>query len=66
MALSTAQSNQITSDFLGELKRVSWPTRAKTVQLTAIVVIISLIIGIYIGIIDTLLASGLKILTSLR
>lgn len=66
MALPSAQSNQVANDFVGELKRVTWPTREKTIQLTAVVIIISLIIGTYIGIIDSLLASGLRILTTLR
>lgn len=49
-----------------ELKKVTWPTRAQTIRLTSIVIGISLIIGIYIGIIDVLLAKGLELLTKLR
>lgn len=49
-----------------ELKKVSWPTRAQTIRLTVVVIIISLIIGAYVGIIDVLLAKGLEIITKFR
>jgi preprotein translocase subunit SecE len=45
-----------------ELKKVSWPTRQETMQLTFIVIVISLIIGAYIGIIDVLLTMALEAL----
>ena len=48
---------------LSELKKVSWPTRKETIRLTVIVLLISLIIGAYVGIIDILLAKVLEILT---
>ncbi len=54
---------RVMGDVLSELKKVTWPTKEETIKLTAIVVIISLIISIYIGIIDFLLAKFLNILT---
>jgi len=51
---------------LEELKKVSWPTKKETIRLTAVVIIISLIIGLYIGIIDVLLVKGLEFLTLKR
>jgi len=51
---------------LEELKKVSWPTRKETIRLTVVVIFISLIIGLYIGIIDVLLAKGLEFLTLKR
>lgn len=54
------------SGIIEELKKVTWPARSETVRLTAIVIGISLIIGIYIGIIDVLLAKVLDILSKLR
>ena len=54
------------SDIIDELKKVSWPTKAETVRLTTIVIIVSLIIGLYVGIIDILLAKGLEIITKFR
>jgi preprotein translocase subunit SecE len=54
------------SDLIEELKKVTWPSRKETIRLTTIVIVISLIIGIYIGIIDILMAKGLEILTKFR
>ena len=48
---------------IDELKKVSWPTKKETIRLTIVVIVISLIIGVYIGIIDVLLAKGLEFLT---
>jgi len=49
-----------------ELKKVSWPTKQETVRLTMVVVFISLIIGLYIGIIDVLLTRALEFFTKIR
>ncbi len=54
------------SDVVEELKKVSWPSKNETIRLTMIVVGISLIIGLYVGIIDILLAKGLEIITKFR
>ena len=53
---------KIVGDVFSELKKVTWPSKEETVRLTAVVVIISLIISVYIGIIDFLLAKVLNIL----
>jgi len=60
------QSRVIAGDLIGELKKVTWPSRNNTIRLTVIVVVISLIIGFYIGIIDSLLAIGLEFMTNIR
>ncbi len=49
-----------------ELKRVSWPNKKQTIYLTAVVVVISLTIGLYIGIIDILLTKFLEFITRIR
>jgi len=54
------------TDIIDEMKKVSWPTRSETIRLTTIVIIVSLIIGLYVGIIDVLLAKGLEIVTKFR
>lgn len=56
----------ITTDVVDELKKVSWPTRKETIRLTLVVLGVSLIIGLYVGIIDVLLAKGLEFLTKFR
>ncbi len=49
-----------------ELRKVTWPSRRDTIRLTSIVLLISLIIGAYIGIIDVLLAKALELVTKFR
>lgn len=51
---------------VSELKKVSWPTRQETFRLTVVVLLISLIIGAYVGIIDILLAKLLETLTKAK
>ncbi len=55
-----------TREIVEELKKVTWPTRKETIRLTLIVIGISLITGLYIGILDVLLTKGLEILTKFR
>ncbi len=55
-----------TSEIIEELKKVTWPTKKETIRLTAVVITVSLIIGLYIGIIDILLAKGLEFVTKFR
>ncbi len=59
-------SPNFVADVVNELKKVSWPSRAETIRLTTIVIIVSLIIGLYVGIIDILLAKGLEFVTKFR
>lgn len=54
------------TDIVEELKKVTWPTKKETIRLTSVVILISLIIGIYVGIIDVLLTKGLEIITKFR
>jgi len=49
-----------------ELKKVTWPSRQNTIRLTIIVLLISLIIGLYVGIIDILLTKVLETLTKTK
>lgn len=45
---------------VAELKLVSWPTRETTTRLTIIVIVISALVGAYIGLLDYLLTNILK------
>jgi len=65
MANQKINPNFVT-DVIDELKKVTWPTKAETIRLTTIVIIVSLIIGLYVGIIDILLAKGLEFVTQFR
>lgn len=55
--------NAIVRDIIDELRKVTWPTREDTIKLTMIVIVISLLIGTYIGIIDVLLTKLLEMFT---
>ncbi len=59
-------SPNFANGIIEELKKVTWPTKKETIRLTTIVVGISLIIAVYIGIIDVLLTKGLETITKLR
>lgn len=41
-------------EVMAELKKVTWPTRNETVKLTVTVIIISVVIGVFIGGLDIL------------
>lgn len=60
---SVSQNSTFITGIIDELKKVTWPTKNETLRLTIIVVLISLIIGVYIGIIDVLFAKILEVLT---
>jgi preprotein translocase subunit SecE len=47
-----------------ELRKVKWPTRDETIRLTTVVIVISLVIGLYIGGLDYLLTQLMSILLS--
>ncbi|MBF6600787.1 MAG: preprotein translocase subunit SecE [Dehalococcoidia bacterium] len=39
-------------DIFNELKKVTWPTREETVRLTVVVIVVSVAIGMALGVID--------------
>ena len=47
-----ASGFQFFRETVGELKRVVWPTRAQTTRLTILVIVISISVGIILGVID--------------
>lgn len=57
-ALPNIPPVQFVHEVVTELKKVTWPTRAETVKLTIVVIAVSIIVGIFIGIVD---ATFLKI-----
>lgn len=44
-----------------ELKRINWPSRQETVRLTLIVIGLSLVMAVFLGIIDFLLSYAIRI-----
>jgi preprotein translocase subunit SecE len=51
-------------NFFGEVKaefaRVSWPTREATLKSTGIVVFVTLVLALYLGVLDVALAEVVK------
>lgn len=45
-----------------ELKKVEWPTKQELIRYTQVVVVASLVIGVYIFVLDSFLTEGLKVL----
>ena len=45
-----------------ELKKVSWPTPEQTRNLTVLVFVVSLAVGLYITVLDTVFAAAVGIL----
>jgi preprotein translocase subunit SecE len=41
-------------EVVSELKKVTWPTREETVKLTVIVIVISILVGAFIGGLDSI------------
>ncbi|NTV30791.1 preprotein translocase subunit SecE [candidate division WWE3 bacterium] len=39
-------------DVYAELKKVSWPSRAETIKMTTLVIIATVVVGAYVGVID--------------
>lgn len=60
---STKEKTNIFSGVQEELRHVEWPTRKEASELTITVVVISLIVAVFVGIIDFSLAKILELLT---
>lgn len=43
---------QFVREVVAELKKVTWPTRAETMKLTLVVIVLSFVVGAFIGILD--------------
>jgi len=52
------------SEVKEEMKKVVWPKKEETIRLTAVVIIFTLIVGIYVGLLDFGLAKGLEYIVS--
>ena len=49
---------------IGELRKVNWPTRREAFQLTAIVIVVMIVMGVYLSIVDGLGAALIKLAIS--
>lgn len=61
-SLPSVAPGKFVREVISELKKVTWPTREETIKLTVIVIVISVLVGAFIGGLDSLF---LKITTLL-
>jgi preprotein translocase subunit SecE len=54
------RTKQFYLDVRSEMKKVSWPGRQEVVSTTLVVIIAVLFFGAYLGIVDSVLAVGVK------
>ncbi len=50
------------ADVQSEFKRVSWPTREATLRSTGVVVFVTIVVAIFLGIVDLGLSEAVKFL----
>jgi len=50
------------TETIGELRKVTWPTRREATNLTAIVLAVTLLVGFYLGLADYLFSSFIALL----
>jgi preprotein translocase subunit SecE len=51
---------QYLKDTRGELRYVAWPTRFQTIVYTAIVILLSFLVALYLGLFDFIFTNGLR------
>lgn len=61
-----AISPNIFKGVISELRKVAWPSRKETLHLSLVVVIISVLLGLYIGFFDYIFAKLVAFLISFR
>jgi len=49
-------------EVISELKKVTWPTRDETIKLTAVVIVLSIAVGAFIGALDSIFLAAQKLL----
>ena len=52
------------TEVIGELRKVTWPSRQEATRLTLMVLTLSIIIGIFLGLFDMLFARFFSILSN--
>jgi len=56
---------QLIRETIGELRKVSWPTRQEASNLTKIVLAVILVMGIFLGILDIIFAEIVALILSI-
>ena len=53
---------QFYSDVVSEFKRVTWPTREATLKSTGVVVFVTIVLAVYLGVVDLGLSNAVKLI----
>lgn len=53
--------NQYINETKAEMKHVSWPTRSQTILYTALVIVISVAVSAYLGLLDGIFKEAIKL-----
>jgi len=53
--------NQYINETKAEMKHVSWPTRKQTFVYTGLVIVISVVVAIYLGVLDAIFTEFVKL-----
>jgi preprotein translocase subunit SecE len=56
----TSKATKFLQEVREELRKVSWPTREETIRLTAVVIGVSAVVGIYLAALDFVLQKMVK------
>jgi len=56
-SVQEGRSRRFLGEVITELKKVTWPTRAKLMQATGVVVVFVAIVTIYLGVVDSLMSA---------
>lgn len=60
--MSNMAPGRFLQEVVAELKKVTWPTREETIKLTVIVIAISVLVGAFIGGLDSLFVKAQSLL----
>jgi len=60
--IGSVQPVQFVKEVIAELKKVTWPTREETIKLTVMVIVISAVVGAFIGGLDIALVKITSVL----
>lgn len=50
------------ADVNSEFKRVSWPTRQATLQSTGVVLVVTLVVSLFLGVVDVGLSEAVRMI----
>jgi preprotein translocase subunit SecE len=55
-----AKATQFLTNVKGELKKVTWPTKAETFSSTKVVIVLVLAVTVFLWVVDTILSTAIR------